>query len=122
MSSRSDKYTAKFDPTVIQSRYTATKAMAIAKSAVHQDAMAIKATAVQAILNEAGIIPIERMAYQAFSNKLYGICNKFGGATAIAQAKLELERWVTGYSKDVNVCKSIWAIYSAVLGTAPSPI
>jgi len=126
---RSDKYAAKFDPSAVQLRYTATAELAKAKQVIMQQFLADKNAAVRAVLNEAGILPIDTVKYQSFNNKLFAICNKFAGlttsqtlsATATAQASIVAETWKTGYSATVEVLKSIWNLYSAMLGTAPSP-
>jgi len=126
---RSDKYGAKFDATVVQARYTATAEMAKAKQVAMQQALAQKNGNVRAILNEAGVFPIVTIQYQAFSNKLFGICNRFAGLmttpslsnTAIAQANAEYVKW-KAYGSTAAVLQDIWALYSDMIGSAPSPL
>jgi len=127
---RSDKYGQKFDATVIQARYTATAESAKAKQVVMQQLLADKNAAVRGILNVAGTYPIQSVQYQAFGNKLFGVCNKFANLTgtphvisqtAIAQATIEIAKWGT-YGSEPEVLKLIWNLYADMLGTAPSPI
>lgn len=130
---RSDKYAAKFDPTIIQSRYTKTQAIAIAGQVTMQKALAEKNASVRALLNAAGVFPILTVAYQAFSNKLFGICNRFAGLTttpslsptATAQATAELVKFMTYMGNDAaayDIFADIWALYASMLGAAPCPI
>jgi len=122
---RSDKYTAKFDPEVIRTRYTATRDIANAKQVDMQGKLAIKNAAVRGFLNEAGILPIRSVEYQAFSNKLFGIVHKLGSGTinpaAIAVAQLQYVVW-KGYGSTATVLQSIWGLYADTLGDAPSPL
>lgn len=128
-SDRSAKYDAKFDATVIQARYTATSTIAKASQAIMQQLLATKNGNVRAILNAAGIYPIQTVQYQAFCNKLFGVCNRFAGLTttpilsptAIAQAQCD---YVTfkAYGASPAVLRSIWALYADMIGSAPSPI
>jgi len=126
---RSAKYDAKFDPTVIQARYTATSTIAKAKQVIMQAALADKNSGVRTILNAAGIFPIQTVQYQAFSNKLFGICNKFAGLTdtphlslsAQAQANAEYVKW-KAYLSTPAILQSIWSLYATMLGDAPSPL
>ena len=125
---RSDKYSAKFDATVIGARYTATADIAKAKQVAMQAALATINSGVRSILNEAGIFPIMTMQYQAFANKLFGVCNRFAGMmtvhvlsnTAIAQATAERVKW-KAYGSTTAVLDSIWDLFSDMLGTCPSP-
>jgi hypothetical protein len=135
------KYAAKFDPTVVSARYTAGKDAAIVAQAVHGKAMAIKALAVRGLLNTAGVLPMRSMNFIGFSNKLYGICNKFTGASAIGQATIAALEWmqkmgmalVAGVPTipavvapqiytDAVVLGQVWSLYSSVLGAVPSPL
>lgn len=126
---RSAKYDAKFDATVIQARYTATAAIAKAAQVTMQQLLATKNGNVRAILNEAGVFPIQTVQYQAFSNKLFGICNRFAGLTttpslsntAIAQANAEYIKW-KAYGSTPAVLQDIWALYADMIGSAPSPL
>jgi hypothetical protein len=125
---RSDKYSAKFDATVIGARYTATAEIAKAKQVAMQAALATINSGVRSILNEEGVFPIQTVQYQAFANKLFGICNKFAGMmtvhvlsnTAIAQAETEYTKW-KAYGSTSTVLQAIWDLFSDMLGTAPSP-
>ena len=125
---RSDKYSAKFDATVIGARYTATSEIAKTKQIAMQGALATINSGVRSILNEAGTFPIQTVQYQAFANKLFGICNKFAGMmgvhtlsnTAIAQATLERTKWLAYGSLKANL-DNIWDLFSDMLGTCPSP-
>jgi len=126
---RSDKYSAKFDPTVIGARYSATSDIAKNKQIAMQAALATINSSVRAILNEEGVFPIQTMQYQAFANKLFGICNKFAGMmgehtlsnSAIAQAQAEYVKW-KAYGSTDTVLQSIWALFSDMIGAAPSPL
>jgi len=118
---RSDKYGQKYDAEVVRARYTATAASAIAAQVTMQEQLAIKNLAVRTILDAAGVYPILSMQYQAFSNKLFGICRKFTSLSAIAQAQAEYVKWKT-YGSTAAVLQDIWALYSATLGAAPSPL
>lgn len=120
-SDRSDKYSAKYDAEVVRTRYTATMASAKAKQASMQEQLAVKNQAVRAILDDAGVYPILTMQYQAFSNKLFGICRKFASTTAINVATLEATKF-KAYGGTEKVLQDIWNLYSDVLGSAPSPI
>jgi hypothetical protein len=119
------KYLAKFDPTVIGARATAMAALAVTKANVHITAMSANAATLRGLLNTAGVLPMDSVKYISFSNKLYSLCVKSGGAgaslTATNQATLEGARWNTDYGADPIVLKQIWNMYQAVLGTAPSP-
>jgi hypothetical protein len=128
-SDRSAKYDAKFDATVIATRYTATAAIAKAAQATMQQLLATKNGNVRAILNEAGIYPILTVQYQAFCNKLFGICNRLAGLTttpvlspsATLQANVAIATFKK-YGADEDVLKSIWTLYVDMLGAAPSPV
>ena len=125
---RSDKYSAKFDATIIGARYTATAEIAKSKQVAMQSALATINSGVRGILNEKGTFPIQTVQYQAFANKLFGICNKFAGMmtvhtlsnTAIAQAGLEYTKW-KAYGSTAVILQDIWDLFSDMLGTAPSP-
>jgi hypothetical protein len=94
-----------------------------------QAALADKNASVRSILNEAGIFPIQTVQYQAFNNKLFGICNKFAGMmtsptlslSAQNQANAEYVKWKV-YLSTPAVLQSIWALYATMLGDAPSPL
>jgi hypothetical protein len=126
---RSAKYDAKFDATVIQARYTATSAIAKAGQVIMQQLLATKNGNVRSILNEAGVFPIQTVQYQAFSNKLFGICNRFAGLTttptlsntAIAQANAEYIKW-KAYGSVAAILQDIWTLYADMIGSAPSPL
>jgi hypothetical protein len=126
---RSTKYGEKYDAEVVRARYTATLESSKAKQIIMQQALADKNALVRTILNEAGVFPIQTVQYQAFNNKLFGICNKFAGMmgtpalsnTAIAQAQAEYDKWKTYGSTD-TVLQSIWALYASMIGDAPSPV
>jgi hypothetical protein len=126
---RSDKYGQKFDAEVVRARYAATADSSKAKQLVMQGLLASRNAEVREILNVAGIMPIQTVQYQAFGNKLFGICKKFAGlvdnphlsASAIAQAYAEYTKWVA-YQSEPSVLESIWAKYSTMLGDAPSPL
>jgi hypothetical protein len=126
---RSAKYDAKFDPTVIQARYTATSEIAKAKQLTMQQLLATKNGNVRSILNEAGIFPIQTVQYQAFGNKLFGVCNRFAGLTttptlsntARAQAQTDYVTW-KAYGASPTVLQAIWALYADMIGSAPSPL
>lgn len=126
---RSDKYAAKFDPTVIQARYTATSTIAKAAQVSMQQLLATKNGNVRSILNALGVLPIQTIQYQAFSNRLFGICNRFASitttptlsATATAAARLDLAKWLS-YGSSPTPLRSIWNLYADMLGTCPSPM
>jgi hypothetical protein len=127
-SDRSDKYGQKFDPAVVQLRYTATMESSKAKQVAMQQALALKNGSVRAILNQEGVFPIQTVQYQAFGNKLFGICNKFAGLmttptlsnTATTQAEVERTKWLS-YGSEKTILDSIWALYADMLGACPSP-
>jgi hypothetical protein len=126
---RSDKYGQKFDAEVVRARYAATMDSSKAKQVIMQAALATKNGLVREILNAAGIFPIQTVQYQAFNNKLFGICNKFAGLmdtphespSAIAQANAEYVKW-KAYTSTPAVLQSIWSLYATMLGDAPSPL
>jgi hypothetical protein len=126
---RQDKYAAKFDATVIASRYTATATLAKAKAALMQSALQGVNSSVRAFLSAAGILPIQTVLYQSYGMKLFGICVKFGNymgvhsidPTARAQAIIQTKVWTTGYSGSPPVLASIWSTFADILGAAPSP-
>ena len=121
---RSDKYTAKYDPTVVSARYTATKDAAVASVVSHSAALALLALAVRGYLNGAGILPINSVRFIGFGNKLYGMTQKIGGAAATAQAELMAKAWVDqidATAGDKIVLTEIWNYFSSVIGVCPSP-
>lgn len=122
---RKAKYLAKFDPTVIGARATAMATLAVSKANVHITAMSAYAATLRGILNAAGVLPMDSVKYLSFSNKLYSLTVKSGGAgislTATNQATLEGKRWNTDYGADPDVLTQVWNMYQAVLGTCPSP-
>jgi hypothetical protein len=126
---RQKKYAAKFDAEVVRSRYSATADLAKAGQTAASNAMAAIASAVRAILNDAGEYPIVTSMYMSFANKLYGICRKFAGypdaktlsTTATNTALLEISKWKDMGAKD-QILKDIWNIFAACLGSPPSPI
>lgn len=121
---RAAKYAAKNDATVIAARATAGKLLTDASAAVHQNAMGDLAYDVRGIMNTAGIKPINSVRFIGYANKLYGLTNKFEGATATAEAIEASEAWVTKIGAvvaDKTVMAQIWNLFIAQLGTAPSP-
>ena len=121
---RSDKYAAKYDPTVVSARYTATKDAAVASVVSHSAALALLALAVRGYMNTAGVLPINSVRFIGFGNKLYGLTNKIGGAAATAQATLMAAAWVdqiAATDPDKVILTEIWNYFSAVIGVCPSP-
>jgi len=126
---RQKKYAAKFDAEVVRSRYSATADLAKAGQAAASNAMAAIASAVRAILNDAGEYPIVTSLYMSFANKLYGICRKFAGypdnktlsTAAINTALLEISKWKQMGAK-AEILQSIWNIFAECIGSPPSPI
>jgi hypothetical protein len=117
---RSDKYNVKFDADVVRSRFAATAQLAKDAQVAHQTALAELASDVRGILDTAGEYPIVTSLYLSFANKLYGICNKFSGATAIAQASMPYYNWLTMGAKKPLI-NQIWTLFNATLGSPPSP-
>lgn len=136
-----DKYAAKYDPTVVSARMTANKAAATLLQASHANALQVKALAVRGILNTAGVMPLRSVQFIGFSNKLYGICNKFSGATAVGKATNVAYAWLQdmGYLpvagvftvippvapqiyNDFVILGQVWSLYTATLGSVPSPL
>lgn len=121
---RAAKAAAKNDPTVIGSRATSVKSIADSKAAVHQNAMGTLAEDVRGVLNAAGVKPINSVKFIGYANKLYGLTNKFSGLTATNEAVEISDAWVTKIDAtvpDKEVMKQIWNLFSAYIGTAPSP-
>ena len=126
---RQKKYAAKFDAEVVRNRYSATADLAKAGQTAASNAMANIASAVRAILNDAGEYPIVTSLYMSFANKLYGICRKFAGypdaktlsVAATNTALLEITKWKAMGAKD-EILQSIWNIFAECLGSPPSPI
>ena len=121
---RSDKYTAKYDPTVVSARYTATKDAAVASVVSHSAALSLLALAVRGYMNGAGVLPINSVRFIGFGNKLYGLTQKIGGAAAAAQAELMAKAWVdmiAATAPDKIILTEIWNYFSSVLGDCPSP-
>ena len=121
---RAAKYAAKYDPTVVSTRYTATKDMAVAAQNVHQAALGTLAGQVRGIMNSAGVAPINSVRFIAYGNKLYGIANKFQGVTGTSEATAASIAWVakiaaTKFDKAVMI--QIWNLFSSQFGNAPSP-
>ena len=121
---RAAKYAAKFDPTVVSARYTATKDAAVISATAHQTAMGELSLAVRGVLNTAGIAPIRSMLFTGYANKLYGITNKFQGLTGTNIAIEATEDWISKIAAtagDKVVLAQIWNLFSDTIGTAPSP-
>lgn len=117
---RANKYAAKYDPTVVGQRYTATKDAAVLAAGGHQIAMGELAGHVRDFLNTAGVPPIQTVIYLSYANKLYGICNKFKELTAINEATVAQQK-ACDNGADPVVTAQIWGLF-ATLGEAPSPI
>ncbi len=123
-SERAAKYAAKFDPTVVSARYTATQEGAVAAATAKQNEMAVIAGDVRGILNAAGVKPINSVRFIGYANKLYGMTSKFSGATATAEAVEISNSWITkidATAGDKVVMAQIWNLFSSAIGTAPSP-
>jgi hypothetical protein len=133
---RSDKYGQKYDPEVVRSRYTATSDSAKAKQVVRQELMAGYNAEVRNILNTKGIYPILTIPFQAFGNKLVGICRKFANLdttptsslTARNVALLEFDKFVTylGGEVEANLTNvqalmEVWDLFGTMIGESPSP-
>jgi len=121
---RAAKYAAKNDATVLSARATAGKTMTDASASVHQNAMGDLALSVRGIMNTAGIKPINSVRFIGYANKLYGLTNKFSGLTATNQAVEVTTSWISNIDASVpdkHVLSQIWNLFSADLGTAPSP-
>ena len=121
---RAAKYAAKYDPTVVSARYTATKDAAVVSATTHQTAMGDLALSVRGILNAAGIAPINTVRFIGYANKLYGLSLKFQGVTGRNEAIANTTDWIskiTGSAADKLVLAQIWNLFSAEFGTSPSP-
>jgi hypothetical protein len=124
-SDRSDKYAAKFDPTVIQARYTATSTAAKAAQVTQQQNLSVVAQQVRTALNAHSVPAIFTVPYMAFGNKLYAIVRKFGSATFLQVARDEAWKAICqwyGLGCLPSPLQDIWNNNATVLGTAPSPI
>jgi hypothetical protein len=123
-SDRSDKYGAKFDATVIQTRYTATSAIAKAAQVTQQQNLATVAQVVRNSLNQRNVPAMFTMPYMAYGNKLYAITRKFGGVAVLQVARDEAYRamcqWYT-LGCLPSPLQDIWNHFSTQLGAAPSP-
>lgn len=82
------KYKAKFDASVVGTRYTATKTLAESKQEVRQAELAQLRTDIRTILNENGISPLFTTPYLSFAMKLYGLQNS-GASPSVLQGEVE---------------------------------
>jgi hypothetical protein len=121
---RAAKYAAKNDATVLSSRATAGKTATDAAASAHQIAMGDLAFDVRGIMNTAGIKPIKSVLFIGYANKLYGLVKKFEGLTATNEAVEVSDAWVIKIDAgqpEKDVMYQIWNLFSAQLGTAPTP-
>jgi hypothetical protein len=71
-----------------------------------------------AVLNDGGILAIQRGGYQSFARTLYSLMRKFSGTTLLNEADIQLRKWV-GYGLDEETLEKI---RTAVFGlVAPTP-
>jgi len=127
---RLEKYNVKFDPDVVRSRFAATKEIAASKQATHQVALAEKAAAVNAIMAENGISPMQAMIYQGFNNAIYSLSLKFTGDVLTAEAHAVCAKYYVRLGKitvgtykvplfNVEVANAILSLYNIPPWTPP---
>ncbi len=72
-SERIQKYKAKYDPTVVGSRFAALKELAGTKVEVAQSELTQIKNDIRVILNDHGISTLFTVPYLSFANRLYGL-------------------------------------------------
>ena len=91
------KYAAKFDSTVIGTRYTATKGIATDAFNLTDPVMAGFETQVKADILPTGSPTIPSFlipAYLAYMRQCYSMSRKYGGATLALEAQAQHDVWV----------------------------
>jgi putative intracellular protease/amidase len=90
---RNAKYDAKTAAPTIGLKVAAQLADAKAKFAAQTNLLVAKQQLTAAVLDAVGIVGLMRGRYQAYSNRLFAITQRFSGLTATNMAQLEHDRW-----------------------------
>lgn len=90
---RTDQYNAKVVPATVSLKIAARLPTMTSSFAAATNALVAKQELTAGILDAAGIVGLMRGRYQAFSNRLFAITQRFSGATATNMAQLEHDKW-----------------------------
>jgi N-glycosylase/DNA lyase len=92
---RARKYEAKFDPTVVSSRFTAVKDMAVEQANARQSESASIEAAVRSILTGKGEPTWKFVAYHNASRQMGKKARSFGGDTLSNAITNIIDKWVS---------------------------
>jgi len=87
------KYDAKVAPTTVGLKIAARLPGMKTSFAAATNLLVADQLATAQILDTRGIVGLMRGRYQAFSNRLHAITQRYGGATATNMAQLEHDKW-----------------------------
>jgi hypothetical protein len=105
---RIKKYTAKYDPTVVSARFTATKDLAVSEAGVRFAEAAQMEATVKMLIEDVIPSPTLIPNYLAFAREVFAKSHKYGGLVLWNEAQAAKAKWVAR-DLDSDVLDSILA-------------
>jgi len=88
------KYTGKFDPTVVSSRFTAMKDIAVEQIQVAFGDLAGLEKTVKTAISDKVSNPLEMVQYLAFARELWKLVSKHSGKTLVSEVNIAKAKWL----------------------------
>jgi len=99
---RITKYDKKFDPTVVSTRFTAVRDLAIQEYTVAAADLASMEELVKNTIQDLVSNPLEIPQYLDFARELWRLTQKHSGKILVSEANISMAKWTArGLSKDV---------------------
>jgi len=108
------KYSLKFDPDIVRSRFAAVKDLAVERAEDGMITFYAIETLVKDILDKYGITGPNRATYLAFAKKLYRHALRHGKEAGIKVANGLKEYWVTAYGANPSILDEIINVVTAI--------
>jgi hypothetical protein len=107
---RINKYSGKFDPTVVSARFTAMKTIAVDQIQVAFGDLAGLENTVKTAISDKVANPLTMVQYLAFAREVWRLVRKHSGKTLVSEANISKAKW-TSRGLDPNVLDIILNLF-----------
>jgi len=104
---RYGKWSAKYDPDVVKTRFTEVKDVASARAQVGLMAVADVQATVSKVLNQYGVLGGLRATYIAFGERVWKMAQRFDGVALQTAISGLIAYFSTAFGANVNILKAI---------------